>query len=105
MERAPVLPLGALHIEQFRLGNRVAVQADHRVDEILIERDAREGLEHQLFRGHASFLHRVLHVDDARLDHVEADQPWGDSLRILGAEGDRGERDGHQEQHERSFHL
>ena len=65
------LPLRALAVARVGFLERVRVHRDDRVQLVLVGRDAREVLLHDLARGDALLLHRRLHFRDRRFDHAE----------------------------------
>ncbi len=90
MERPAIDAARALDVALLGLGDRVAVERDHRVQQIPVERDPGERLQHQLLRRHLAALHRRLHLHDVALDDVEPDK--------LGANALRGECGGRESQ-------
>ena len=62
VQRPTDLALRALAIESLGFLDRMKVHYDHRIELVLVCRDAREILLDDLARGYAAFRHRSLHL-------------------------------------------
>jgi hypothetical protein len=72
MKRTADLPVATFTIARVGFVERVVVDDHHRVEGLVVHRDARQVLEQQLARGDAPLFHGGAHLRDARFDDGEA---------------------------------